>query len=192
MIWDDPYRWENTSLAPGTIVQAYRARNACALASAQGHPVVVAPMGAYYLRGDSTTWQKVYSFEPYQYCDALTNSTRQALVLGGEVAMWGEQADASDLDRAIWPRAAAAAERWWTPLVEVEAHNTSSDVGGRLANFRCLLVRRGVGAAPMGQTVQQYDRKTQEVETKPGAFSGLSPWPGSCSQGAGNRSMQQQ
>ena len=28
MLWDDPYRWQNTSLQPNTIVQAYRAKDA--------------------------------------------------------------------------------------------------------------------------------------------------------------------
>ena len=48
--------------------------------------------------------------------------------------MWGEQVDASDIDRAVWPRAAAIGERLWTPLA-LMAENTT--VEGRLADFRC-------------------------------------------------------
>ena len=51
--------------------------------------------------------------------------------------MWGEQADASDLDRAIWPRAAAIGERLWTPLARL---NVSAQE--RLGHFRCLLNAR--------------------------------------------------
>ena len=39
----------------------------------------------------------------------ITNPKQQKLVIGGEVCMWGEHIDASDIEQTIWPRAAAAA-----------------------------------------------------------------------------------
>ena len=68
-------------------------------------------------------------------------------VLGGEVALWGETVDASDLQQTLWPRAAAAAERLWS-----YAAVTTADAWGvesRLQDFRCLLLRRGIAAAPV-------------------------------------------
>ena len=47
MLWDDPYRWSNTTLAPDAIVQAYRAKDACEHAADGGHRVVFSPMGAW-------------------------------------------------------------------------------------------------------------------------------------------------
>ena len=106
MLWDDPYRWPNTSLAQDTIVtpppspsygsvltahpqcrqvQAYRAKDACARAADDGHDVVVSPMGVYYLRSEGATWDRLYEWEPYDYCQATGNATRQAHVLGGWV-----------------------------------------------------------------------------------------------------------
>lgn len=64
--------------------------------------------------------------------------------------MWGETVDPSDLDNTIWPRATAFAERMWS----VGAINKTSgsgeiDVEGRMSRFRCLLLGRGVGVAPL-------------------------------------------
>lgn len=51
-------------------------------------------------------WQGFYSNEPLAN---ITNPKQQRLVIGGEVCMWGEHIDASDIQQTIWPRAAAAA-----------------------------------------------------------------------------------
>lgn len=51
-------------------------------------------------------WDSVYSGDPLE---GIHEESQQQLVLGGEVCMWGETADASDVQQTIWPRAAAAA-----------------------------------------------------------------------------------
>ena len=102
--------------------------------------------------------------------------------------MWGEQADASNLDRGVWPRAAAVAERLWTPLNGGAATAANLTAQTRLAQFRCLLVQRGIAASPLGMTIQHYDTSAGDMQTQPGAFSGLPPRPGSCLQGGVNRS----
>ena len=61
--------------------------------------------------------------------------------------MWGETADASEVMATIWPRAAAAAERWWS--YDVTSNATALGVVDRLSAFRCLLMARGIGAAPL-------------------------------------------
>nr|GMC94160.1 beta-hexosaminidase 1 [Ipomoea batatas] len=63
--------------------------------------------------------------------------------------MWGETADASNVQQTIWPRAAAAAERLWSSQEATSSKNTSSVALQRLEYFRCLLTRRGVQAAPV-------------------------------------------
>ncbi|KAL6546174.1 hypothetical protein OROGR_010048 [Orobanche gracilis] len=72
----------------------------------------------------------IYPLDQVYYADRLediTDALEQKLVLGGEVRMWGETVDASNLQQTIWPRAAVAADEY----------------------FRCLLTRRGVPAAPV-------------------------------------------
>ncbi len=40
---------------------------------------------------------------------------QKASILGGEAAVWTEAISALNFDSRIWPRAAAIAEKWWTP-----------------------------------------------------------------------------
>jgi len=81
----------------------------------------------------------------------LNNASARHLVLGGEAAQWGEDADGSDVLQTIWPRAAAIAERLWT--YDMTTNATSPGVAERLANFRCLLLARGVPAAPVNNPI---------------------------------------
>lgn len=67
---------------------------------------IVSNQDKWYLDHLDTTWEQFYMNEPLAN---ITNHVQQKLVLGGEVCMWGETADASDVQQTIWPRAAAAA-----------------------------------------------------------------------------------
>lgn len=59
--------------------------------------------------------------------------------------MWGETVDQSDRSATVWPRAAAIAERLWS--YDVLGGNAIEALP-RLLNFRCMLNRRGISAAP--------------------------------------------
>ncbi|TRY78500.1 hypothetical protein TCAL_11061 [Tigriopus californicus] len=65
----------------------------------------------------------------------------KGLVLGGEAAMWSEQADENVVEGRIWPRISAMAERLWsdptTPWQEAEP---------RILQHRHRLVQRGIRA----------------------------------------------
>ncbi|CAE7794340.1 HEXO3 [Symbiodinium sp. CCMP2592] len=60
-----------------------------------------------------------------------------------EGCMWGETVDGSDQAPTMWPRLAAIAERLWSAPA-----SSSAAAESRLNAFRCLLLRRGVAAAP--------------------------------------------
>lgn len=53
-----------------------------------------------------TRWEAFYANEPLEN---ITDHDLHPRVLGGEVCMWGELIDASDIEQKVWPRAAAAA-----------------------------------------------------------------------------------
>ena len=59
--------------------------------------------------------------------------------------------DGSEVEATIWPRAAAAAERQWS----YDVVTTTAAPGGpdRLQAFRCLLLERGIAAAPVTNAV---------------------------------------
>ncbi|KAL2227610.1 UNVERIFIED_CONTAM: Beta-hexosaminidase 1 [Sesamum indicum] len=107
-------------------------------------PVFVQRLLLKVLDAFSVTKVFVYYAEPLE---GITDVSEQKLVLGGEVCMWGETADASNVQQTIWPRAAAAAERLWSN--KESSGNPRSSVLPRLEYFRCLLTRRGVPAAPV-------------------------------------------
>ncbi|KAK3908108.1 Chitooligosaccharidolytic beta-N-acetylglucosaminidase [Frankliniella fusca] len=91
----------------------------------KGYRVIVSTKDAWYLdhgfgnwKGNSTSgygyhpWQVAYDNDPLAGLEGLPGATRQ--VLGGEAAMWGEQADQSGASTKTWPRSAAVAERLWS------------------------------------------------------------------------------
>jgi hexosaminidase len=79
-------------------------------------------------------------------CLNISDTDCQQYVLGGEGEMWGESVDASDLAQTVWPRLAAVAERLWSPRNATDAVSALP----RIEAFRCLLNKRGVWAAPVG------------------------------------------
>lgn len=58
-------------------------------------------------------------------------------MLGGEVALWSEQADSTVLDSRLWPRASALAESLWSG---------NRDERGVKDRWRYRMVKRGIGA----------------------------------------------
>uniref|UniRef100_A0AAZ3NQ97 Beta-hexosaminidase n=1 Tax=Oncorhynchus tshawytscha TaxID=74940 RepID=A0AAZ3NQ97_ONCTS len=80
-------------------------------------------------------WEKYYTIQPLNFTGTEQQKT---LVIGGEVCMWGEYVDATNLSPRLWPRASAAGERLWS-----DEKMTSSviDAFPRLVDFRCRLLR---------------------------------------------------
>ncbi|XP_042352757.1 beta-hexosaminidase subunit alpha [Plectropomus leopardus] len=88
-------------------------------------------------------WRNYYTVQPRNFSGT---EEQKKLVIGGEVCMWGEYVDATNLTPRLWPRASAAAERLWSD----EKQTLSVDMAfPRLQEFRCKLVRRGIQAEPL-------------------------------------------
>jgi len=100
-------------------------------------------------------WLQFYQAEPLNF----TGSAEQkALVLGGELSMWGEWVDATNLLSRTFPRGSAVAERLWSTAETTDL----ADAAARIADMRCRLLSRGLAAGPLdpgycpGEFVERY------------------------------------
>ncbi|KAL6474247.1 hypothetical protein MHYP_G00178080 [Metynnis hypsauchen] len=88
-------------------------------------------------------WRNAYTVQPQNFSGT---EQQKKLVIGGEVCMWGEYVDATNLTPRLWPRASAAAERLWS---DEEKTSSVDKAFPRLEDFRCTLIRRGIQAEPL-------------------------------------------
>ncbi|MDO7852716.1 beta-N-acetylhexosaminidase [Hymenobacter convexus] len=100
-----------------TVIQSWRGKKGLVDAAQLGHPVLLS--NGYYLDLNNTAASS-YLTDPLPPDTPLTPA-EQKLVLGGEAAMWAEFADSVVLDSRIWPRAAAVAERLWSPQAATQS-----------------------------------------------------------------------
>lgn len=95
--------------------------------------------------GPFKTWQTIYN---YDITYGLSEEEAQ-LVMGGEVALWSEQADPTVLDSRIWPRASAMAESLWSGNRDEKGMKRYAEATDRLNEWRYRMVERGIGAEPI-------------------------------------------
>jgi len=107
--------WEEI-LGPGlpkdSVVQAWRSQDTLADAVKQGYPGLLSY--GYYL---DAMWpaSQHYLVEPLTGAAEALSSEEKSRVLGGEACLWTEGVSAETMDSRLWPRAAAVAERLWSP-----------------------------------------------------------------------------
>jgi hexosaminidase len=160
-----PIRWEDawialgTSLDLSTIIHVWLSQETLGNVTSHGYKAIYSYQGVYndifdyqngwYLNGLWQNWKQMYDVDILGGIkDGFGN---KSLVLGGEGAQWGEEADGSDILQTIWPRLAAIAERLWS--YNMEKNSSDIDVGNRLSRFRCLLLERGIPATPLNSLI---------------------------------------
>jgi hexosaminidase len=107
--WDEILR---PDLPKTIVVQSWRGQESLATAAQQGYSGILS--FGYYL---DLMWpaSKHYAVEPMSGPASTLNPEQKNRILGGEACMWGEWISPENLDSRIWPRAAAIAERLWSP-----------------------------------------------------------------------------
>ena len=140
--WVEVFEHFGSSLDKNTIIHVWKDKKELTDVINAGYQALLSDNHNWYLDHLETSWKAMYQNEPTEYLD---ESSDLSLLLGGEVCMWSEKVDVSDLENTVWPRAAAVAERLWTPQVDMDVDRAEA----RLEAFRCLLLDRGVAVAPV-------------------------------------------
>lgn len=120
--WDEIF---NPALPKNVVIQSWRGAQSLTLAAQQGYQGILSQ--PYYLDAMKSA-EEHYLADPLPSTSTLTPDQRN-LVLGGEICMWAEHINEFSIDSRIWPRAAAIAERFWSP----ETTNDPDDMYRRLA-----------------------------------------------------------
>ncbi|GAA5918632.1 hypothetical protein JCM6882_007887 [Rhodosporidiobolus microsporus] len=162
VVWEEMVLDFELPLRNDTIVLVWKTSDNVAAVAEKGYRIIHAASDYFYLDcgmggwlgnnvgGNSwcdpfKNWQKTYSFDPF----ANLTADQQTLVLGGQALLWSEQASPENLDSLAWPRAAAAAEVFWTGGAVELGERDVAEALPRLHDWRYRAVARGVKAAPL-------------------------------------------
>jgi hexosaminidase len=107
--WDEVFE---PGLESGTVIQSWQGQASLAQAARKGYRGILSY--GYYLDHMLPAGFH-YGIDPLDGAAAALDPRQASLVLGGEACMWVEYASAETVDSRIWPRAAAIAERFWSP-----------------------------------------------------------------------------
>jgi hexosaminidase len=107
--WDEIL---GAGLPPDTTVQSWRGLSSLAQTVRSGHSGILS--FGYYLDQLQPAAEH-YQVDPFDGEVAVVSQAERARILGGEACLWTEHVSPDNLDLRLWPRAAALAERFWSP-----------------------------------------------------------------------------
>jgi hexosaminidase len=107
--WDEIL---DPDLPKDIVIQSWRGQRSLAEAARHGFSSILS--AGYYLDHMEPA-STLYAVDPLNGDAAALRDEEKTRILGGEVAMWGEFVSPENVDSRIWPRAAAVAERLWSP-----------------------------------------------------------------------------
>ena len=123
-------------LAPNAAVMSWRGISGGIAAASSGHDVVMSPTSHCYFdyTYDRISTERAYSFEPIP--DKLPKDKHKH-ILGLQANFWSHIDRTPDLvDRQLWPRLLAIAERGWSPKETRDFEDFNRRVNANLKNLR--------------------------------------------------------
>ncbi len=107
--WDEIL---HPDLPQGIVVQSWRGHNYLADSARRGYAGILS-YGYYLDHMRPASFH--YANDPLGMENAKLTEAEKARILGGEACMWAEFVNPENIESRIWPRAAAIAERLWSP-----------------------------------------------------------------------------
>lgn len=107
--WDEI---QHSELPREAVIHSWRGPEGLAKAAQQGFRGILS--NGYYI-DLAWTAERHYAVDPHAGAVEALSQAERARVLGGEATMWSEYVSNETVDSRIWPRAAAIAERLWSP-----------------------------------------------------------------------------
>eukprot|EP00164_Ancoracysta_twista_P004718 GFYU01006382.1.p1 GENE.GFYU01006382.1~~GFYU01006382.1.p1 ORF type:complete len:565 (+),score=216.74 GFYU01006382.1:165-1859(+) len=153
IVWQEVFN-NGAKVLPDTVVNVWKGfdNSTMAKATAAGYRVVLS--GCWYLDHLNEDFASFYKCEPTNF---EGDAKQKSLVMGGQACMWGETVDGSNFMARVWPRAAAVAERLWSP----EDTTDWTDALNRFNQHRCRMLRRDIAVSPLEPSYcdQEYEYK---------------------------------
>jgi hexosaminidase len=196
MGWDEILQ---PDLPKEVVVHSWRGPASLAEAAKKGYRGVLS--AGYYIDLMFPASQH-YAADPVPADSKLTDA-EAAHVLGGEAAMWGEWVTPENIDSRIWPRAAAVAERLWSPRTVTDVDDMYrrlavvsvqlEELGLTHEKNRAMMLRRlaqGKDTAALEvlasvvEPVKEYRRYEERPQTMIAPLTGLIDAAGADSEGA--------
>ncbi len=109
MGWDEIL---HPDLPKDILVQSWRGQKSLVESARKGYAGILS--SGYYL-DHMRPASFHYAVDPYDSTIAALSPEEQKRILGGEACMWAEFLTPENIESRIWPRAAAIAERLWSP-----------------------------------------------------------------------------
>ncbi|KAJ9070800.1 Glucosamine-6-phosphate isomerase (Glucosamine-6-phosphate deaminase) (GNPDA) (GlcN6P deaminase) [Entomophthora muscae] len=111
---------------------------------------------------NSKTWQEIYTLDLQNYITFKPGTAP----IGGEVALFSQQADTYSLDYLLWPRSSAAAAEvlWAEPNLDGNTVFIPADTLARLSNFRFRLLAHGIKAMPLQSLLCAFDPTRCDID----------------------------
>lgn len=121
--WDEILR---PDLPKTIVIQSWRGQQSLADAARQGYRGLLS--SGYYLDLMGSA-ESHYAVDPFADGAANLSDEEKHKILGGEACMWAEYVSPENIDSRIWPRAAAIAERLWSPQNVTDVNSMYARMG---------------------------------------------------------------